>query len=116
MIYATHHAEDQLQALRAFLLKKERYDAYRNLIAAIREAKAQIEANPHQGLPHPKPYPGVARWGFLWIKMHRYWFGWSMSRGYPVVTNVLDATSRMWRRAKPKAHFVCLLHRLPQRR
>lgn len=101
MIYETHHARNQIRALRAHYLQKERYDAYRNLITAIREARAKIAADPNGGLPHPRPYPGMAKWGFRWIMVHRYWFGWSMSRGYPVVTNVFDATSRMWRRVKP---------------
>ena len=100
MIYETHHARDQIRALRAYYLNKERYDAYRNLRAAIAEARARIEADPNSGLPHPRPYPAMAKWGFLWIKVHRYWFGWSTWRGYPVVTNVFDATSRMWRRVK----------------
>jgi hypothetical protein len=68
------------------------------LLKAIGEAAARIEADPHGGLPHPKPYPGMARWGFRWIKVHRYWFGWSMARGYPVVTNLFFETSGMWAR------------------
>lgn len=68
---------------------------------AINEASAKIQANPTGGLPHPRPYRGIAKWGFRWIKVHRYWFGWSMARGYPVVTNVFYDTSRMWKRAKP---------------
>jgi hypothetical protein len=37
----------------------------------------------------------IARWGFRWIKVHRYWFGWSMARGDPLVTNVFYDTSNM---------------------
>jgi len=101
MIYETLHAREQVRALRMFYLKKERYDAYRNLIEAIREARVRIDANPTGGAPHPAPYPGMARWGFHWIKARRYWFGWSMARGYPVVTNVFFDTSRMWMRVAP---------------
>jgi hypothetical protein len=45
----------------------------------------------------------MARWGFRWIKVHRYWIAWSMARGYPVVTNVFFDTSAMWRRGRVKA-------------
>ena len=62
---------------------------------------ARIEAAPTGGLAHPKPYPGMAKWGFRWIKVHRYWFGWSMARGYPLVTNIFFETSRMWAHVAP---------------
>lgn len=100
-IFQTNHARAQIRELRAFYLEKERYDAYRNLLDAIREASRQIEADPYGGAPHPKPYPRIADWGYLWIKVHRYWFGWSMRRGYPVITNVLFVTANMTRRVAP---------------
>jgi len=31
----------------------------------------------------------MARWGYRWIKVHRYWFGYTVSQGYPVLTNVI---------------------------
>jgi hypothetical protein len=100
-VYQTVYARKQLRELRAFYLEKERYDAYRNLMNAIREAKRQIEADPYEGAPHPKPYPRLAARGYLWIKVHRYWFGWSMRRGFPVITNVLFVTANMPRRIAP---------------
>jgi hypothetical protein len=84
-----------VRALRAYYLGKERYEAYRNLMNAIRVAAERIEANPTGGVSHPTPYPGMSCWGFRWIKVHRYWLAWSMDRGYPVVTNVLFDTSNM---------------------
>jgi hypothetical protein len=69
----------------------------------IAEAARAIEAVPALGHSYPRPYPAMARWGFLWIKMHRYWFGWSTNRGYPVVTNILYDQSRMERRV---AHMI----------
>jgi hypothetical protein len=65
------------------------------------EAADLIEADPTGGVAHPKPYPGMAKWGFHWIKVHRYWFGWSTARGYPLVTNIFFETSRMWARVAP---------------
>ena len=79
MIRQTLFAREQAEALFAFYLERERYQAYRNLLKAIGEAATRIERNPHGGLAYPNPYPGMARWGFRWIKVHRYWFGWSMA-------------------------------------
>ena len=31
----------------------------------------------------------MARWGFRWIKVHRYWFGYAVTPDCPVLTNVL---------------------------
>jgi hypothetical protein len=49
--------------------------AARRLIETYDEAVRQIEASPHNGLTHPRPYPALAAYGFRWIKIHRYWFG-----------------------------------------
>jgi hypothetical protein len=101
MVRQTVFAAEQAEALFDFYLEKDREQAYENLMKAITEAAAQIEAEPTGGLTHPKPYPGMAKWGFRWIKVHRYWFGWSMARGYPLVTNIFYDTSRMWARVAP---------------
>ena|SRR5579859_930751 len=100
-VYQTLHAERQLREFRVFYLEKERYDAYRNLLDAVREAKRQIEADPECGTPYPKPYPRMADWGYLWIKVHHYWFGWSMRRGFPVITNIFYVTADMPGRTEP---------------
>jgi len=101
MIRQTLFAQDQAVALSEFYLRKDREQAFLNLRKAIAMAAAQIEADPTGGLSHPRPFPGMAKWGFRWIKVHRYWFGWSMARGYPLVTNIFFESSRMWARVAP---------------
>jgi hypothetical protein len=101
VIRQTVFARDQASALFEFYLEKDREQAYENLLKAIAEAASRIEADPTGGLAHPKPYPGMAKWGFRWIKVHLYWFGWSIARGYPLVTNIFFETSRMWARIAP---------------
>jgi len=71
--------------------------------ADTRPAAAKIEAAPSGGGLYPSTYSGVSRWNFRWIKVHRYWFGWSMARGFPVVTNVFYETSAMWKSGRIKA-------------
>ena len=100
-VYQTVHAQKQLRELRSFYLEKERYDAYRNLPDAIREARRRIGVDPGGGATYPGPYPRMAAWGYRWIKVHRYWFGGSMRRGYPVITNVFFVTANMPRRVAP---------------
>jgi hypothetical protein len=98
MTQQTRSAERQAEALIDGFLTKRRYIAALKLRAAIRDAAQQIELSPMGGLPYPRPYPKIARWGFRWIKVHRYWIGWSMTKGYPCVTNVHYETSRIVRR------------------
>jgi hypothetical protein len=101
MIRQTVHAREQAAALFDYYLEKGREPACENLLNAIAEAAARIESNPTGGAAYPRPYPGIARWGFRWIKVHRYWFGWSVARGYPVLTNVFFETALIEGRMKP---------------
>jgi hypothetical protein len=75
------HSVQQLEALIAHFISKERFEAANNLVAAVDAAARRIEADPRRGLPAPRPYPDLARFGFLWIKEYRYWFGWSIAKG-----------------------------------
>lgn len=63
--------------------------AIRGLQQAVRDALGRIEAAPEHGLSHPRPYPAVAAWGYRWVKLHRYWFGYAADGEDLVVTNVL---------------------------
>jgi len=103
MIHQTLSAKAQLDALLDYFLEKERYEAYERLLESIEQAAAKIEAAPSGGGLYPSTYSGVSRWNFRWIKVHRYWFGWSMARGFPVVTNVFYETSAMWKSGRIKA-------------
>ena len=46
------------------------------MIESYDAALARIAADPRFWLTHPRPYPELARYGFRWIKLHRYWFAW----------------------------------------
>ena len=66
-----------------------RPEAARRRIEAYDDALRQIEAGPRRWLTHPRPYPALADYGFRWIKVHRYWFGYAP--GEPaVITNIFD--------------------------
>jgi hypothetical protein len=65
---------------------------------AYRRAIALIEDGPKAPLTHPRPYPVLAGYGFQWIKVHRYWFGY-VPGDDPVICNILDETSDMPRHA-----------------
>lgn len=93
MVGITRTAKHQFQALLRDYMRKERDLAVAKLLDAFSAAVSRIEADPAAGVPHPRPYPEVANWGFLWVKEHRYWFGYSMSKGYPILTNIHFDTS-----------------------
>jgi len=103
MIHQTLSAKAQVDALLDYYLEKERYEAYEHLLESIEEAAARIETAPSSGAPYPSTYSGISRWKFGWIKVHRYWFGWSTVRGFPVVTNVFFDASARWKSGRVKA-------------
>jgi hypothetical protein len=53
-----------------------RPDAARRLIETYDAALKRIAADPRSRMTHPRPYPSLARYGFRWIKVHRYWFAY----------------------------------------
>ena len=42
-----------------------------------------ISRSPRKGLPAPRPYPELARHGFLWVKAGAYWFAYHHCVGQP---------------------------------
>jgi hypothetical protein len=66
-----------------------RPDAARKLIETYDLAVDRIGAGPPSWLTHPRPYPDLARYGFRWIKIHRYWFAYQ-PEPEPVITNIFD--------------------------
>jgi plasmid stabilization system protein ParE len=70
----------------------------RRLIETYDAALARIAAEPRSWRTHPRPYPDLARYGFRWIKLHRYWFAWHPGPP-PVITNIFDETADIPRRA-----------------
>ena len=92
----------QFDALPDHYMERGRDEAIRRLRVSVGEALATIDANPMAGRPFPGAYRSLARWGFLWIKIHRYWFGYTVSNGDAVVTNILYETSDIPRRLVPR--------------
>ena len=75
--------------LRPMPHRPARPEAARRLIEAYDGAVERIRAGQDSTLPHPRPYPDLARYGFRWIKVHRYWFSY-LPAASPVITNVFD--------------------------
>jgi plasmid stabilization system protein ParE len=86
------NAERQLAALLWHFARRERPEAGRNLIAAIDNAVTRIERDPTAGLPAPRPYPSLARFGWRWILVGRYWVAYSLDDP-PMIMAVFDATA-----------------------
>jgi plasmid stabilization system protein ParE len=84
--------------LQATPRRSARPEAARRLIETYDAALARIAAEPRSWRTHPRPYPDLARYGFRWIKLHRYWFAWHPGPP-PVITNIFDETADIPRRA-----------------
>ncbi len=54
-----------------------RPEAIRNLAYALAEASDKIKSDPDTGLVAPRPYPGIAKSGRLWLRVRRYWIAYS---------------------------------------
>jgi hypothetical protein len=82
-----------LGTIRRYLMattrRPARPQAARRLIEAYEAAVGLIESGPRISFSHPRPYPELVSFGFRWIKVHRYWFGYLTSK-YPIITNILD--------------------------
>jgi plasmid stabilization system protein ParE len=93
----TRRATTQVGALWRHYMERERPEAFRNLIAALREASAAIERDPAAGLPAPRSYPRLVRPGWAWVKAGRYWIAY---RRQPqlVITAVFYETANIPRR------------------
>ena len=66
--------------------------AARRLIETYDEAVGILAQRPKTSFSHPRPYPQLASFGFRWIKVHRYWFGY-LPGPDPIITNILDEAS-----------------------
>jgi plasmid stabilization system protein ParE len=89
MVGITEGAAEQRDKFLQYYKKLKRWEAGRNFSKAIRDAVSIIQQNPTSGRTHPNPYPEVAAYGYLWIKIHIYWISWKVSDGMPIITNVL---------------------------
>lgn len=89
MIRQTRAATAQVEALFEHYLARDRDGAARNLLLAVSKALDRIEADPAAGRSHPGSYPGMAHWGYRWVKVRRYWFGYTVAPDGPVLTNVI---------------------------
>lgn len=76
MIAPTPEASAQVDALERFYIETGRPQALRNLGHALAEASLIIANAPERGLPAPRPYPGLADFGFSWLKRGRYWIAY----------------------------------------
>lgn len=74
--------------------KPARPQAAHRLIEAYEAAVAAIAAEPASWFGHPRPYPDLVLYGFRWIKVHRYWFGY-LPVANPIITNILDEVADM---------------------
>jgi plasmid stabilization system protein ParE len=71
-----------------------RPEAARKLIEAYDRAVQEIATNPGNSLTHPRPYPQLSAFGFRWIKIHRYWFGYAPGQS-AIITNIFDEAGDM---------------------
>lgn len=87
MTTLSRRAKSDVAALARDFRRKNRPEAIRNLLAALSEAMKQIANNPNGSKAAPRSYPGLARPGAAWMKVGRYWFGYSRDDP-PVITAV----------------------------
>jgi hypothetical protein len=97
-------AERQVTALRHHYENLGRAAAARALLAALDEAERRIERDPSGGLPAPRPYPQLARYGLNLPDMacpgsRRAVTGSPNSTGHPpVIAGVFFETANIPRR------------------
>jgi len=93
LIELTAVAERHLSDLQRHYVTKERYEALRNLRAALVAVANKIEQNPDAGLPAPAPYSHLARPGRLWVKTGRYWFTYTTTPRLAIIGIFYDTAN-----------------------
>lgn len=92
MIRLTPEAEAQVEDLMRHYERLERPAATRNLVAALEHASDRITDAGEAGLPAPRPYPSLTRFGFRWIKVGAYWIAFEIAN-VPIIVGVFYESS-----------------------
>lgn len=100
MVELSAEARRHVRRLREFYDEKDRPAAALNLERALSGAIQRIACTPEAGIPAPRPYPGLAAEGRLWIKEGRYWFRYRPSPPPPVIVAVFFETADIPSRAQ----------------
>ena len=77
MILLSRFADGQLNSLVAHFEAKDRPEAVRNLIAAVARAAERIANDRGNFFDAPRPYPGLTRPGWRWLKERSYWIAFA---------------------------------------
>jgi len=97
VIALSPEAELQVDQLIAHFEAKERLEAAINLLHSLEHASQRIAADPSAGLPAPRPYPALKRFGRRWIIEGRYWISYSLTSP-PIISGVFYAEANIPRR------------------
>lgn len=92
-------ARKQVDDLRAYYRQKKRPEALRNLAAAL----AAVDGLIAQGktFAAPRPYPGLARTGELWVEAQPYWIACRTERPRSILAVFYATNDILGRHQRP---------------
>jgi plasmid stabilization system protein ParE len=90
VIALSPEAASQVDRLVAHYEAKGRVEAAVKLLRALERASERIATEPTRGLPAPRPYPGLAKYGRRWIIEGRYWISYSLTSP-PIISGAFYA-------------------------
>jgi plasmid stabilization system protein ParE len=93
VIRLSQKAREQIASLAEHYDALDRPGAVRNLRAAITQAGLRIEAQQGLFFPAPRPYPGLIRAGWIWLKEGPYWIAYTMEPDGAVIQVVFYETA-----------------------
>jgi hypothetical protein len=94
MVLITAEAQAQLEALEAHYAQLGRDLATIRMTEAMAMAAARIEEQAGPFWPAPRPYPGLAIYGWRWLKEARYWIAFTqISDGYAITGIFFDTAN-----------------------
>lgn len=97
MIAYTRKASRQVEELYWHYEALGRVEASRALDAALVAAERLIADGNAAWLPHPRPYPGLAKPGRRWIKSGRYWVAYRATAPLAIVGVFYDSSDILGR-------------------
>jgi len=93
VIRLSRAAQEQLSGLATYYDGLDRPEAVRSLRAAVGRAGERIEAQRGPFFPAPRPYPKLARPGWLWLKEASYWIAYANDAQGSVIRAVFFETA-----------------------
>jgi plasmid stabilization system protein ParE len=98
VIRLSRTAQVQVSGLAHYYEDLDRPEAAKNLRTIVAKAGGRIETRRGLFFPAPRPYPNLARPGWIWLKEGAYWIAYTQEKGGAVIQAIFHEAADIPRR------------------